>query len=84
MEQAQPKKTSKATAGSEQVLDIKTLKTYRPVKFGRDVDSFFTAKRPGMEGMTIKFDTARQLIIIEQPNVDRKIVLPANVEFMED
>ena len=73
---------SKATIPAN-LLAIKTLKTYQPVQFNKNLDKHFTAERPGMEGMVITFDTDRQIIIIEQQGRDKKVVVPANVEFLE-
>ena len=75
-------KTAPAKHAGE-VLAVKVLKTYQPVQFNKNLDKHFTADRPGMDGLVITFDTKRQIIFISQPGKDNKIVVPANVEFME-
>ena len=75
--------TMTVTDSSAHLLNVKTLKTYQPVEFKHNLETFFTARRPGMEGMLITFDTKQQIIHIKQPGKDYKVVVPANVAYIE-
>jgi hypothetical protein len=80
------KKQSKLTLVSPAtttLISMKTVKTYQPVSFNHKLDTFFTAARSGMEGLTIEFCPEHQLIHMRQPGGDYKIIVPANIQYME-
>jgi hypothetical protein len=77
-------KPTKAASKSDNVIAIKTLKTYQDVQFDRNLHTYFTALRREMEGMTIEFNVTQQLIHIKHPKSSTHIiVVPANVQYLE-
>ena len=80
----EPQKPNKSTAAkTDLVIQMKTLKTYQPVEFNKNLEKYFKTTRPGMEGLTIEFNVTQQIIYLRQPDKGCRIVVPANVEYME-
>lgn len=72
----------KPQPSSKVLFQIATLKTYQPVMFHQKLDTHFTPKRQGMEKIEITYDPELQLITLKSDK-DHKIIVPANVAWME-
>ena len=82
----QKPKQSKAETKSDMeshLIRVKELKTYQPVRFMNDLETHFTARRQKFAAITMVYDTNRQMITLEVPGKDKKIIFPTNVEYIE-
>jgi len=68
---------------SQTIMKVVELKTYQPVRFMNDLETHFTARRQKFAGIIITFDTEKQLIVLEIPGKDKKIIFPTNVEYLQ-
>jgi len=78
-----PLKQNKPAEASPSVIYMRTLKTYQPVQLNQKLDTHFTNKRQGMEDIVIEFHVDKQLIHLYLGKKDHKIIVPANVAWME-
>jgi len=74
----QKPKQNKAVA-----MDLKELKTYRPVQFNKQLESFFHPANPKFKGLTMQFDATMQVVRIDLPGKDSVMIVPANIEYMK-
>lgn len=82
MDRTETKAAINAKTKSDLILQIKVLKTYQPVEFNKQLDTYFTPERQGMKDIHIEFNVTQQLIHIRQGKIHR-IVVPANVQYMD-
>lgn len=83
MEQQSTIKLKKNSTVPETTVVLSELKTYRPVQFHKQLESFFKHGNPKWPGLTMTFDTKLGIVEILVPDKDSIIIVPANIEYMK-
>lgn len=65
------------------LIELSELKTYRPVQFNKQQESFFKHGNPKFQGLHMTFDPATRLIEVVVPDKDAVVLVEANIEYMK-